>query len=752
MTSREGLRVALIGTAPPRRCGIATFTDDLRRALTALDLRAPAVQVALTDVGGSYEYGDDVVFEIHEAQRPDYRAAAEYLDRRAVDVVCVQHEFGIFGGTAGRHIEDLLDHVSAPVVTTLHTVLAVPPPALREATRRLAERSDRLVVLADQALELLETGYGIGGDSVTVIPHGVPQLSGDEPSATKRAIGAGGRTVLLTFGLLGPDKGIEVVIEALPAIVADHPEVLYLVLGATHPHVRRDHGETYRHALQRRVDDLGLASNVTFVDRYVDLDELRQHLAATDVYLTPYHGTDQIVSGTLAYAVGMGCAVVSTPYPYARELLAGERGELVPFGDAQALAAAVKGLLGDGGRRSAMRARARAHGRRMAWPAVARSYQDLFEQVIAGHERRPVAWTPAPIPRPTFAALRGMTDDTGLFQHSSHGVPLRDHGYCTDDVGRALVAAVQGAARWEDPIAARLIPTYLSFLGAAQRPDGRFDNLVAYDRTPVPGLDSEDTLGQALWGLGVAVGSSPDEGWRAMATELFDRALPAAGALTHTNAAAYAINGLDGYLQRFPGALPARRTMRHLVTGLVARLDASTGPGWIWFDEELTYGNAKPPEALLLAGRALGEQGWVERGLATLEFLLDATWADAGFDFVGNEGWHRRGGRRATYGQQPIEAGYTAQACVVAHEITGDARYLARARGAVEWLLGRNRLGVPLYDERTGRCVDGLDRHGASTNAGGESLVCALLALMALPQTAGGDPRSDGRSTASATN
>jgi glycosyltransferase involved in cell wall biosynthesis len=478
--------VCLVGSAPPRRCGIATFTDDLRMALTASVGAPPAVQVAVTDPGGAYDYADGVVFEVQESQPSDYLAAAAFVNGLDVDVVCVQHEFGIFGGPTGRHIDRFLDRVDAPVVTTLHTVLRNPSPEVRAATRRLADRSSRLVVLADQAVELLEVGYGIPSERVAMIPHGVPELPPVDQPAAKAAVGAAGRTLLLTFGLLGPSKGIEVAIEAMPAVVAAHPDVLYLVLGATHPHVRQEHGEAYRSSLEARVHELGLDDHVRFVDRYVDLDELRRHLAATDVYITPYHGAEQIVSGTLAYAVGMGRAVVSTPYRYAIEMLGDGRGSLVPFGDAEALAVAVDELLADDEARAAVQRRAREHGRSMAWPAVARSYRDLFAEVIAEHQRRPVPWTPVEVPRPSFAFLRRLTDDTGCFQHATHGIPDRAHGYCTDDVGRALVAAVQGEARLGDPVAAGLVPTYLSFLAAAQRPDGTFENLLTFDRRPVP--------------------------------------------------------------------------------------------------------------------------------------------------------------------------------------------------------------------------------------------------------------------------
>jgi len=727
------LRVGLVGTAPPRRCGIATFTDDLREALTSLDPSNPAVQMALTDVGRSYEYGPDVVFEIHADQLSDYRAASRFVAQVGIDVLCVQHEFGIFGGPTGRYVDELLDRVSTPVVTTLHTVLTNPSDEVRAATRRLDERSDRLVVLADRAVDLLADRYDIQGEHVLSIPHGVPDAAEVDVAAAKRAVGADDRTMLMTFGLLSPSKGIEDVLDALPLVVDAHPDVLYVVLGATHPHVTRDHGETYRQSLVDRVATLGIGDHVVFDDRYVSLDELRRFLSASDIYVTPYHSAEQIVSGTLAYAVGTGCAVVSTPYPYAEELLADGRGRLVPFRDPPALGAALSELIADDGARTEMRRLAHEHGLRMRWPAVAQAYTDVFADVAATHERPPVRWSPASLPRPSFAYLRAMTDDCGVFQHAPHGVPARSHGYCTDDVGRALVAAVLGADRLGDPTAAEMVPTYLSFLAAAQRADGRFDNLLGFDRRFVDDTASEDTLGQAVWGLGTVVAESSDDGWRTLAGRLVNESLPAVTQLGNTKAAAYAICGLCGYLERFPGALAGRRAVHQLCTLLTTRLAERRTTGWNWFDVELTYANAKVPESLLLAGRTCDEPSWVAAGLSTLDFVLDTTFVADRFEFVGNDGWFTRGGERATFGQQPIEAGYTVTACVAAYESTGDERYLQHAVAAAEWLVGRNRLGVTLYDADTGRCADGLDRHGASSNAGAESTICALLGLLAVP-------------------
>lgn len=728
--------VCLVGTAPPRRCGIATFTGDLGTAITALQPERPAVQVALTDVGGAYAYGPEVVFEVQAPQISDYRTAAGFLNASAVDVVCVQHEFGIFGGPAGRHVDELLDHLQVPVVTTLHTVLSHPSAEQRAATRRVADRSDVLVVLADRAVELLVEGCGIDPAKVRVVPHGVPAAPELDAEAAKASLGLSGRTLLLTFGLLGPDKGVEVVIAALPELVAADPSLLYVVLGATHPHILRDHGDVYRESLLAQVQELGLEDHVLLVDRYTELEELCRYLAASDVYVTPYHSTEQIVSGTLAYAVGMGCAVVSTPYPYAAELLADGRGALFPFADSTALAAELAVLLGDAPARTAMQARARKHGRSMTWPAVAAAYQQLFVEVIARYERTPVTWTDVVLPSPSFAFLQALSDDVGVFQHARHGVPSRAHGYCTDDVSRALLAAVQGVAVLDDRVAAGLVPRYLSFLLDAQRADGSFDNLMGYDRRFVPATDSEDTLGQALWGLGATTSLATQEGWRLLATELFEKALPRVEQLHATKAVAYAMLGLHSYLERYPGALAARRMLELLSLRLLGRLAATRGDGWSWIDDAFTYANAAVPEALLRAGQSLDRPDLTRTGLQLLDVLLHATWTPAGFDFPGNDGWLTRHGVHAHYGQQPIEAGLTARACALAHEISGDATYLGRARAAAAWLLGRNRLGLALYDAETGRCADGLDRHGVSSNTGAESTIVALLGLLALPRPA----------------
>ena len=556
--------------------------------------------------------------------------------------------------------------------------------------RAVADRSDALVVLADQALTLLEEDYGIGPVGVRMIPHGVPDLPFEEPDGFKASIGAEGRTVLMTFGLLGPDKGIEAVLEALPTVVAAHPDVLYVVLGATHPEVQRHHGEVYREALEATVARLGLAPHVAFHDRYVELDELCRFLGATDVYVTPYRSAEQIVSGTLAYAAGMGRAIVSTPYRYASELLGDGRGRLVPFDDVPALASTLVDLLDHPGERARMRRRCYDFARAMTWPAVARAYTELFEEVVSTQRPRR-----APLDRRAAAGAQLRPPAGPHRRHRTvparaHGVPDRAHGYCTDDISRALVVVMRGAAGGDATAAAALAPRYLSFLRAAQRPDGTFENLLGYDRRFVPESDSGDTLGQAVWGLGATISASPEDGWRALACQLFQAALPAVAELHETRPMAYAISGLYGYLERFPGALAVRRTLRQ--PGRTARRPPGRAQG---AGLGVVRGRAdlrQPPAAARPdAGRTGLRPHRLDGGGAghprlparrhVLRASRGAVLETGHFDFVGNTNWYPRDGQRSVYGQQPIEAGYTADACMLAYEITGEARVPGPGRG-----------------------------------------------------------------------
>lgn len=730
------MRACLVSTYPPRQCGIATFTRDLRDSMVGPDRTASVSVAAIGTAPSPQRYPAEVVVQIERDDPASYRRAARVLDRSGFDVVCVQHEFGIFGGEEGHHVVELLDALRTPTVTTLHTVLSEPEDHYRSALLEVARASDRLVVHSHAAKALLDAVYGVDLAKVDVIPHGVPDVPFERPDRAKAELGFDGRLVALTFGLVSQNKGIELVIEALPEVVASHPDVLYVVLGATHPEVKRRDGERYRESLRRRVAELNLEKHVEFHDRYVNLGELTEYLASADIYVTPYQSRDQIVSGTLAYAVGMGKAVLSTPYLYAEELLAEGRGQLVGFGDTTAMARGLRAYLDEEEERDRTRRRAYAYGRHMTWPRVGSRYLELFEQL------RSAATDPEPrapgedvdVPTVNLDHLRRMTDDVGIVQHAVWRTPDRRYGYTTDDVSRALIVAVRRHARSAEHDLERVITTYLSYLAHAQRDDGRFRNTLGYDRHWEDSLGSEDTYGQTLWGLGTALSVSTDTDVRGVAHELFRRALPAVSALAHPRAIAYAVCGLCAGLDARPGDRELLAALRALTDRLVELYERSLTGEWRWFGTELTYANAKLPHALLLAARCFNDERLADIALDSLDFLLDHTVVDGRFEFVGNESWYRRGGPRSAWGQQPIEAGYTIEVCLLAAEVSSPeraARYRELARAAVDWFSGRNRLGVALYDPRTGACADGLDREGASRNAGAESVICCLMGLMA---------------------
>ncbi|HEX9425991.1 MAG TPA: glycosyltransferase [Pyrinomonadaceae bacterium] len=726
------LKTCLIGTYPPRECGIGTFTRDLRNSLNAVQANV----IAITNDTTEHQYPEEVIFEIRQHDIDDYRLAAEYINSSGVDLVCLQHEFGIFGGPDGSYINTLLADLTVPVVTTLHTVLTQPRDAIRENLIRVAELSDRLVVLNGRAIPILRNVYGVSDRKIGLIHHGVPDVPFIDPNFYKDKFGVEGRLVILTFGLLNTNKGIELMIEAMPEIVKKQPTVVYLVLGATHPEVRRTQGEGYRRSLEQRVRELNLQNHVIFYDRYVSFAELCEFIGSCDIYVTPYHAKEQIVSGTLAYAVGMGKAVVSTPYLYAEELLSDGRGSLVDFGDARGLAYTIIDLIENEAKRHRMRKRAYEYGREMIWKEVGKRYSELFERIAhVSTSRISVAPTMSDalsdLTEIKLDHLISLTDDTAIIQHAAYGIPDRRSGYSTDDVGRAIVVAVKHYEQIGDDAALPLVAKYLSFLQLAQLPDGRFHNFMNYQRHFTDEVGSEDTQGRALWGLGAAVSGQIDQGARALARELFETASHKLK-LHHPRALAYAICGQYEFLRRYDGAAQVRRKLEQFARRLVRIYERSTSENWNWFGDDLTYANAKMPQAMLLAADITGDERFLKIGIDSLEFLLAQTYRDGVFDFPGNRGWQRRQGKRAIFGQQPIEAGYTAEALMTAARITDEERYAHLARAAVEWLLGRNRLGAPLFDVNRGTCADGLDPRGPSMNKGAESVICSLLGLLSL--------------------
>jgi glycosyltransferase involved in cell wall biosynthesis len=737
-TGSEIRQIAFFGNYLPRRCGIATFTTDLCRSVAA---RFPATQclaVPATDIEEGYDYPKEVSFEIKEQELASYQHAADFLNIRNVDVVSLQHEFGIFGGSAGGHILVTLRAAKMPIVTTFHTILQNPDPDQRRVMRELVARSTRFVVMTQRGQDLLRTIYGVPEEKISIIPHGIPDMPFVDPSFYKDEFGVEGKLVLLTFGLLSPNKGIEHVLNALPEILTEFPQVVYIILGATHPKLVREQGEAYRFSLERITKKNGIQKNVIFYDRFVDIGELRKFIGASDVYVTPYLNEAQITSGTLAYVFGSGKAVVSTPYWHAQELLADERGVLVPFADSKALAREIIQLLRDELRRNAMRKNAYKLGREMIWSNVARLYMRTFEQARreqASSSRRTfniatLDQQPRRLPELKLDHLVRMTDSTGIFQHATFTVPNFTEGYCTDDNSRALIFSVMlEELGYESERVRSLATNYAAFLHYAfNRKNGRFRNFMGFDRRWLEELGSEDSHGRALWALGYCIGRTRRRSFQELAARLFGDALGATADFVAPRAWAYTLIGIDEYLRRLSGDRLVTGVRQRLTDQLMEAFAKCACPDWFWCEEAVTYDNAKLPHALIQTGDATGQKDVVEMGLRALRWLAELQTADGGwFRPIGNNGFYPRGGRRAVFDQQPIEAHAMVSACLEAHRCTDEPYWYDMACRAFDWFLGWNDLGVEVHSSNSGGCYDALHMDRVNRNQGAESLLAFLL-------------------------
>ena len=735
-------RIAFLGNHLPRMCGIATFTHDLCEAVAAAAPGSDCLVAAVNDRPEGYPYPPRVRVELLENDLDSYRRAADFLNFNNVGVLSVQHEFGIYGGPAGSHLLALLKEVRMPVVTTLHTVLREPSAVQRTVVEELADRSDRLVVMARKGAGILRESCAVPEAKIDVIPHGIPDLPLAESRPSKQQFGVAGRKVLLTFGLIGPGKGIEQAIEALPAIVRRHPGVVYLVLGATHPRLLAHEGERYRLHLERLAEDRGVKEHIIFYNRFVSADDLNEFIAATDIYLTPYLNEAQVTSGTLAYVVGAGKAVVSTPYWHAQELLADGRGVLVPFRDPQAIADAVCALLDNPARMRRIRHAAYAIGREMTWPNVARRYLESFQRARADRKARPRAafagWTlgsrPYALPAQRLDHLARLTDSAGILQHAIFTVPNFHHGYCTDDNARAFILCNLLDEVGGQPAPAdldRLACSYLAFLAAAfDDASGRFRNLMSHGCQWLDEAGSEDSHARAVWAAGTGAGRSRNEGFRRLAARLFEHGLPAVAGFSSPRAWSFALLGIHDYLRHFPNTEAADATRKLLTGRLLGLWQACSTADWPWFEPVVTYDNARLCQALILSGQWIPDHEALTVGLRSLQWLASIQQTQAGcFRPIGSNGFYQQNGARADFDQQPVEAQAMVAACLEAFRATQDPAWSREARRSFEWFLGRNDLGVPLYDANTGGCSDGLHHDRISENQGAESTLAFHLAL-----------------------
>lgn len=737
-------KIFFIGNYLPRQCGIATFTTDLCESIASLkDPPIECLVLAMNDRNSGYNYPGRVIFEIQEKHREHYDSAADFINITQAQIICVQHEYGIFGGKAGRWILSLLRKLSAPIIVTLHTVLKNPNSDQRDVICDLADICDRLVVMSRMAVDFLKNIYGVPSGKIVMIPHGIPDTSFIDPNYFKDDFGLAGKQLISGFGLLGPGKGIEYVIEALASVVKKCPNVHYMYIGATHPHIIKEQGEAYRQSLMRKVRELNLSENVSFINRFVSLEELCQYLGATDIYVTPYLNEAQITSGTLAYAMGLGKAVISTPYWYAQEMLAEGRGVLVPFNNAETLAEKLINLLQNDVERNAIRKRAYQYCRSMTWKNVAQAYINLFKKVIAERQAypKPVRLTsqnstrPNELPEINLKHLLSLTDSTGIIQHAYFCIPDARHGYSTDDQARALIVAVKGSnlrpelTNWDS-----LISRYMSYLiYAFDQESKRFGNFLNYQRTWVKPVATEDVHARAIWGLSHVVAFSNNSEFRAAAVHLMENATKTILSFSSPRAWALGTLACKTYVRRYPGATVFSKIGEDLANRLFEQYRSNATDDWPWIEDRLTYSNARISQALIEAGRWLNNEDMFKSGLRSLEWLDALQTSDKEhFIPIGSNGWYIRGETRARFDQQPIEASVFIEACYSAFLATGKTRWMEACRRAFEWFLGRNDLNLPLYDYKSGTCCDGLHPDRLNQNRGAESVISWLLSLLTM--------------------
>ena len=740
-------RIAVIGNYLPRQCGIATFTTDLCAAISAEYGTARLLALPVNDTEEGYDYPARVRWSLSQENLSSYRDAAAFLNFHNIDMVCLQHEYGIFGGPAGRYILELLRDLKMPIVTTLHTVLREPNPDQRMVMEQIAELSDRLIVMSELSSQFLQEIYQVSCNKIDIVPHGVPDLPFVDPNFYKDCFQVEGKAVLLTFGLLSPNKGIENVIRALPDILSRHKNVVYMVVGATHPHILRGEGDHYRAHLEELAREAGVGDSVVFHNRFVSPEQMEQFIGAADIYITPYRYEAQVVSGTLAYALGAGKAIISTPYWHALELLDDRRGALVPFQNPDAIAKKTIELLDSPGLRHAMRKRAYLYGREMVWKKAAQGYMasfatargDRMKEPRANFADRSLSKQLETLPTLKLDHLQRLTDDTGLIQHATFAIPNYEEGYTTDDNARALILAVlleqlaDREGKSEIPAYDNLASRYLAFLGHAFNPSNeKFRNFMSYDRKWMEIAGSEDSQGRALWALGTVLGRSKDQALRGAAGRVFEMAIPAAIAFCSPRAWAFALLGLEEYQCGFPGDRDAQKMSIALATRLMDIYNSNQSPGWNWFEDVLAYSNARFSQALLMTGRRTGNQKMLSVGLEALGWLgsIQTSPKSGHFVPVGSQGFYRKGGAKARFDQQPLEAGGCVSACLEAYRATGDKNWLNTAWTAFNWFLGDNDLQTSLYDSITGGCRDGLHPDRVNENQGAESTLSFLMALV----------------------
>jgi glycosyltransferase involved in cell wall biosynthesis len=737
---KKSFNVSFISSYLPRRCGIATFTNDLVTSFREIDseITPNGSVTALNDIPEGYKYGKEVKFEIRDKNINDYKEAAYFLNLSDNNVMNLQHEYGLYGGEAGSHILNLLENLKKPVVTTLHTVLSKPNDDQLKVVQELGKLSSYLIVQSNKAMNILTGAYNILPQKIVTIPHGAHDVPFLDTAYYKDKFKLEGRKVILTFGLLGPGKGIEDVINALSNIVKTNPDITYIILGATHPHVKRHSGESYRLTLENLVKRNNLENNVLFINRFVNTDELLEFILMSDIYIAPYHNLQQITSGTLSYAVASGKAVISTNFWHAEELLAEERGIIYPAGDIEALEKSIKELLDDDIKRNKLRRNAYDAGRMFTWEKIAGEYYNLFQKASNQYSfitnsltQQKYKLMPS-LPEVNLKHLKNLTDTTGMLQHSIFSVPNRNEGYCVDDNCRALLVAIMNKYLFQDEISEALIPTYLAFIfHAYNKKTGLFSNFMSYDRKWLDESGSEDSNGRTVFVLGYMIKNTEDYSHLGLCKYLFDSTIKNMKRFTSLRAISHIIMGSIFYLYKFSGARDVKNISQKLLEKLHEAYLENSNDNWKWFEKKMTYDNARLPQALLMGGLYFKNSNYLYSGLESLTWMFDVLYDKNKnhISLIGNDGWLQENRKKAKFDQQSIEIPSIIDACYQAYLVTEDHEWINKISLAFSWFLGNNDRQESLIDFVTGGCYDGLSSGSMNQNQGAESTLSWLLSL-----------------------
>ncbi len=731
------MKNAYISTYPPRQCGIGTFTKNLFNSMVASDIvesgQKKSFVVAINDVDEVLTYPEEVRLTIGQELQEDYLAAAKYINLSGADCCILQHEFGIFGGQDGVYILPLLHHINVPLIVTFHTVMQTPSYNQKEILQRICKIANRIVVMSHKAIEMLIEIYDIPKEKIAFVEHGVPDFQYVQEEV-KKEFKLDKKKVLLTFGFIGRNKGIETAIQALPKVVEKHPDLLYIVLGKTHPNVFKHTGEEYRLYLTQLIEDLKLEENVVLLNEFTTQKELFKYLFASDIYITPYLNEAQITSGTLSYAVGAGSAVVSTPYWHATELLSDGRGVLFDFGNSGKLSTILIDLLDHPEKRLAIRKKAFGHGRKTVWPIIGSMYNDIIEKVVDEdikiEKKEVIPIDLSLLPKFSIEHIKRLTDDTGIIQHAKFGIPNLKEGYCLDDNSRALLMAAMTYKIKKDTAVLRLIPIYLSYIHYMQNPEGNFKNFLSFNRQFLDKIGSEDSFGRTIWAIGYMLNNSPNTSYYQMGKLIFDKAIPMFDNLKSIRSIANTIIGICHYLSSNMSDDIMIERLRKLTHVLMEHYEINARNDWKWFEELLAYDNAMLPLAMLHATEILNEEPIRKVAFDSMHFLMDHTMHNGYLSIIGNQEWFNKKGNRSVFAQQPVDAMGMVLMFRQAYSITGDKSYLSKLFKSFKWFLGENDLRMSLYNHETKGCFDGLESYGVNQNQGAESTLAYLISYL----------------------